>query len=52
MLFIGSMAFAGSLVPRLLVLFVCLGFVLWGPRGVVQPLHAFLMVWSLLVSFL
>jgi hypothetical protein len=52
MLFTGSVAFAGSLVPRLLVLFVCLGFALWGPRGVVRTLHAFSLVWSLLVSFL
>jgi hypothetical protein len=52
MLFTGSVAFVGLLVLGLPDLFVCLGFVLWGPGGVVQPLHAFLLVWSLLVSFL
>jgi len=52
MLFTGSVVFVGSLVPRLLVLFVCLGFTLWGPGGVVWPLRAFSLVWSLLVYFL
>jgi hypothetical protein len=52
MLFTGSVAFVGSLVPRLLVLFVCLGLALWGLGGVVRPLCAFSLVWSLLVSFL
>jgi len=52
MLFTRSVAFAGSLVPGLLVLFFFLGFALWGPGGVVRPLHAFSLVWSLLVYFL
>jgi hypothetical protein len=52
MWFTGSMDSASSLVLGLLVLFVCLGFALWGPGDVVQPLRAFLLVWSLLVSFI
>jgi len=52
MLFTGSVVLASSLVPGLLVLFVWLGFVLWGVGGAVRPLHAFSLVWSLLVYFL
>ena len=52
MLFTGLVVLVDSLVPKLLVLFVCLGFMLWGPRGVVLPLHDFSLVWSFLVSFL
>jgi hypothetical protein len=52
MLFTGSVVFAGLLVPGLLVLFVCLGFVIWGIAGVVRTLRSFSLVWSLLVAFL
>jgi hypothetical protein len=41
MLFTGSVVLAGSLVHGLLVLFVWLGFTLWGPRGAVRPVRAF-----------
>jgi hypothetical protein len=50
-LFTGSVVLASSLVRGLLVLFVCLGFVLWGPGGVVHLVGAFSLVWSLLFSF-
>jgi hypothetical protein len=52
MLFTGSVVLVGSLVPGLLVLFVWLGFTLWGAGGEFQPLRAFSLVWSMLVSFL
>jgi hypothetical protein len=41
MLFVDSVVLVGSLVCGLLVLFVCLGFTLWGPGGAVQPVRAF-----------
>jgi hypothetical protein len=41
MLFIGLVVLAGLLVRGLLVLFVWLGFTLWGPGGVVWPVCAF-----------
>jgi len=43
MLFVGSVVPAGSLVHGLLVLFVWLGFTLWGPGGAVCPIHGFLL---------
>jgi hypothetical protein len=52
MLFADSVVLAGSLVPGLLVLFIWLGFALWDVGGAVRPLHAFSLVWSMLVSFL
>jgi hypothetical protein len=51
MLFIGSEVLVGSLVHGFLVLFVCLRFALWGPRGAVRPVRAFSLVWCLLFYF-
>jgi hypothetical protein len=41
MFFIGSVVLVGSLVHGLLVLFIWLRFMLWVPRGEVQPIRAF-----------
>jgi hypothetical protein len=49
--FSGCYLLAGSLVRRLLVVFVWLKFTLWGPRAAVGHVRSFSLVWCLLFYF-